>query len=149
MKYSVIFPLCAMVCYAIANLVIEQKLAKSTSSLNIVFIYSSITALFSFSLRFINKTNTITDSLPTGEVLAYCVVVGLLFFSADYFYATAYTNGASLLTVTPLIALVPVFATLVKFTLTGELPNIWHALGFVFALISVYLVTKGNAVAAA
>lgn len=149
MKYSVVFPLCAMVCYAIANLIIEQKLAKSTSSLNIVFIYSSLTALISFSLRFVKKTDNIIDNLPMGGVLAYCLLVGLLFFAADYFYASAYTNGASLLTVTPLIALVPVFATVVKFAFTGYIPNIWHALGFIFAVISVYLVTKGNAVATA
>lgn len=154
-----IFALVGMLLYAGANVVMDGKLARY-NNLTIMSVYGLFIAGLAFALRQLLLTRASTgDALsyayPSGMGLLYLVVLGVLFFGADYFFIGAYTNGARLVTVTSISLLFPVFASLVEFIwsrVNKEVqftpPTLWHIAGYVLGCVAVFLVLKGNAVRA-
>ena len=74
------------------------------------------------------------------------IVLGLIFTVADYCYVGAYNQGGTLLTITSIMLLVPVLASLIKFGLTKQAPNLWLVGGYLLAAGAVALVAKGGTV---
>lgn len=95
--------------------------------------------------RVVTKNSDPSFDFPAGNDLLILFGIGLIFFAADYFYIGAYTNGGDLATVTCIVALLPVVASVFKFAWTQSLPNAYQASGFVLAFIAVLLVSKGSA----
>ena len=140
---TVLFSLLAMIFYAIANVLVEQKLAR-LNSLTIIICYSGVIFITTFLARLIMKTNNPEFDFPKGTLLFAALGVGVIFTLADYFLMTAYTTGGKLFVVTSIYVLFPVCASFLKFLLTGERPNIWLVIGYTSAIIAVLCISKGN-----
>jgi drug/metabolite transporter (DMT)-like permease len=134
-----------MICYALANVVVEQRLAK-LNSLTIIVCYSGIIFCTTFIAWCIVKINDPTLPFPKGTVLFAVLGVGVLFTLADYFFITAYTSGGKQFVVTSIYVLFPVCASFIKFLTTGEQPNIWLVCGYGCAIAAVLCISKGSVV---
>ncbi len=140
----IIFALVGMFLYSFANILVDAKLTKF-NSLTIMVSYSGCIFLLSFIARQVMYTPNAGYDFPSGITLGVMVAVGLLFFAADYFYISAYTNEGNLVAIVTIMALFPVVSSAIKFALTKSLPNWWQIGGYVLALVAILLVTKGSA----
>jgi drug/metabolite transporter (DMT)-like permease len=174
----VIVSVVALLFYALANYLIEQKFSKF-NNLTIIACYSAVIFTMSSSVRLVTKASTMTLSLagnrivagliitalicllwfalklvvkpptspfdfPKGKELVGLIIVGVLFTFADYFYIMAYTLGGSLITVTSIIAMFPVVASLIKYIFIREVPNPWQIAGYVLAFCAILCIAKGE-----
>lgn len=139
----VLYALVAMFSYAIANVLLELKFSKA-NTFTLVASYASVIVILAFIGRYITKTEDPSFNWPSGETLGLVVVLGLLMAAGDYFYVGAYTAGGSLMTVASIVAMFPVFASIVKFFATGSVPTRWHMAGYACAALAVFLVSKGS-----
>ncbi len=140
---SVWFSLFAVAFYAAANVLLEQKLSKY-NNLTIIVCYAAVITGCAFLLRQTTKTSDPSYAFPSGSDLGLVLFLGLLFVAADYFYIGAYTTGGNLLTITSIMIMFPVLASVIKFLWVGAVPNRYHVLGYVVAAIAVILIAKGN-----
>lgn len=141
----VFFSLVATVCYALCNVILELKLSK-INNLTLMILYASIIWICAVVIRQLVKTDDPSFSFPTGSTLAVAIVLGLIFTVADYCYVGAYNHGGTVLTVTSITLLIPVLASLIKFGLTRQAPNLWQVGGYLLAAAGVALVAKGGTV---
>lgn len=139
----VIFAVLATLCYAAANLIMDQRFAKY-NNLTVMVCYSLVIFLSASLLRQITKTNDPSFNFPQGSSLVWVVIMGLIFTAADYFYIGAYTNGGSLMTVTSIIVMFPVFAGVLKYLWTGDSPNGWQVGSCLVAIVAVLMAAKGS-----
>ena len=139
----VIFALVAMVFYAAANVLLENKLSK-LNSLTIMVCYSAVIFAFALSARQVTYADNSGFEFPVGTALILTLLMGILYTAADYFFISSYTLGGNLYTITVITVMFPVFASLMKFTVTRSLPNVWQVTGYIFAAAAVMLVVKGN-----
>ena len=133
----------AMLCYAVQNVVIEQRLSRLSVTAILVVCYAIMLPLALVRFGMVRMAGE-TAALPTGALLAFTLVAGVTYFFADYSYLAAYTSGGSLMSVTTVAILLPVFASLVKFAWTRDLPNGWQLAGYALAIAAIALVVKGN-----
>ncbi|MDP2651754.1 MAG: EamA family transporter [bacterium] len=144
MNKPIIFSLLAAVFYAATNVVLEQKFAKF-NVLTLMCVYLWPILICAVVGRWLTKSSDPSFDFPVGLNLAILVVLGLIWTAADYFYIGAFTNGGSLLTITSIMMMFPVFASLFKFLWVGGLPNMWQVSGYFLAAGAVFLVSKGGA----
>ena len=133
----------SMLCYAVINFLIEKNFSKY-HSLTIVAVYASVLALGALTVRALIKDEDQVYDFPTGLNMLILISIGLIFLVGDYFLVSAYTCGGSIMTVTSISILVPVFGSILKYAFTKQLPNIWQFAGYGFAAVAVMLVIKGN-----
>ncbi len=143
MSKPVIFSILAMACYSIANVLLEQKFTKY-NNLTVICVYTLVVLSLAVVGRALTKTSDPSFDFPVGMNLALLIALGFIIAAADYLYIGAYTNGGDLLTVTSIIALFPVFSSLIKFVLTRGIPNVWQVSGYLLAFGAVILVAKGS-----
>lgn len=143
MSKPVLFSLLAMVCYAIVNVLFEQKFAKF-NNLTAMCIYPLPILLVGIVGRYMTKTSDPSFDFPVGLDLTILIAMGFIAAAADYFYFGAYTGGGDLLTVTSIIVMFPVASSLIKFVLTRGLPNVWQISGYILAVGAMLLVAKGS-----
>ncbi len=144
----VIFSIVATLCYAFCNVLIERYLVKY-NNLTIVICYTAVILFLTlFARQIIKTTDDPSFDFPTGDAAWIILGVGLLYTVADYCYIGAYTGGGSLITITSIISMFPIFASLIKFLFTKDLPNIWQLSGYAVAVIAILLVAKGSTVEA-
>jgi drug/metabolite transporter (DMT)-like permease len=139
----VVFSLAATACYALCAVMIELKFSK-INNLTLMIVYASVISVAALATRQLVKTDDPSFGFPTGTTLALAIVLGLIFTVADYCYIGAYNSGGKLATITSITLLVPVFASLIKFGLTQQVPNLWQVSGYVLAACGVALVAKGG-----
>lgn len=140
---AVIFSLIAMVFFAVSNTMLEMKFSKY-NNLTLMSAYSFVICVFATTTRLVVKNEDPSFLFPTGTNLLLLFVMGFLFAIADFFYVGAYTNGGSLLTVTSITIMFPVFASIIKFMIEKQAPNKWQIAGYILAVCSILLVVKGN-----
>ncbi len=145
MSKPVIFSLLALLCYSVANVILEQKFSKF-NNLTLMCVYMVPILLVASIGRAVTKTSDPSFDFPTGVNLYILIFIGLLFAAADYFYIGAYTNGGNLITTTCIVAMLPVVASIVKFVWTQSSPNMYQVSGCILAVVAVLLVSKGNTV---
>lgn len=138
--YSVIS---AMFCYAMANLIIDQKLTHY-NTLSLMVCWVATILVLSIVSRELLKTPDGTFDFPSGWNLGLVLVVAAFFFCGDYLFINAYNKGGNLYTITILNLTFPVFASLLKLGWTGELPNRWQVGGYLVASGGVWLIIRGN-----
>lgn len=143
MAKSLYFPLIAVVCYAVANVVLEQKLSKY-NNLSLLVVYAGLIFVLAAVLRQFMRTADPVWDFPAGAAMLLMIAVALVFFAADYFYLGAYTNGGDVLTITMIMTLLPVVASVVKFLWVGGLPNKWQLAAYACAIAAVALAAKGS-----
>ena len=134
----------AVVLYALQNVIMEMKLAKYSTVAIILIVYSVMLPLSLVLISQMKFTGKVV-AFPTGKILVFALLSGLIFFVADYCYISAYTIGGDLITITTIIALFPVVASIIKFFITGTVPNSYQVAGWLLAIFAVYLVGKGAA----
>lgn len=106
--------------------------------------YIPVVFIMAFIMRAATKTTDAAYDFPVGGDLLMLMLMGVVFAIADYFFIGAYTNGGSLLVVTSIVTLFPVIASLIKFLLTRNIPNLWQISGYACAAVAVFLVAKGS-----
>ncbi len=146
--YSILAIL-AMICYALANVLVEQKLSK-LNALTIMMCYSGVIFTLTFTAWLIvrNTYGTGFQFPKIGKLLWVALGVGVVFTLADYFFISAYTSGGKLFLVTSIYVLFPVCASFIKYVMTGEKLNAWQVGGYVLAILAVLCITKGSGVVA-
>jgi len=79
-------------------------------------------------------------------MLLFAFAIGVIYFVADFSYISAFTAaGGSVMAVSTILIMTPVFSSLVKYVYTGgALPNGYQIAGYVLAVVAIYLIGKGN-----
>ena len=108
--------------------------------------YGSVICISALIVRSFVKTNDPAFSFPAGCMLMLVIVLGLVYAAGDYFFVGAYTHGGDILTVSSIVLLLPVFASLLKFVLTKNYPNLWQIFGYLLASAAVMLIAKGSVI---
>jgi drug/metabolite transporter (DMT)-like permease len=140
----VILAVSALILYSIQNVILEQKLAKYDAFGLLMYFYFAMLPLAIIGLGY-KKIMNQPAPLPEGSMIIFVLILGVVYFMADSCMVLAYTSGGSLITVATIIAMFPVVASAVKFAWTGNLPNIYQAIGYVLAFLAVIFVAKGSA----
>lgn len=140
---SILFALLALFLFAVQNVILEQKLAKYTAETLLVYFYLIMLPLAFLLLAYARITNQ-TIEPPFGNAVLIVLGTGLILFLANFFYINAYTSGGNLLTITTIVILFPVFASVIKFAWVGGLPNLYQIGGYILAVAAVFLTIKGN-----
>ena len=139
----ILFTLVATACYAVCNVLLELKFSK-LNALTLMILYASVIWISAFGMRQFVKTSDPSFRFPAGTLLFLAIVLGLIYAAGDYFFVSAYTNGGDVITITCITILIPVVASLIKFGITKQLPNLWQASGYILAAGAVVLVAKGS-----
>ena len=139
----VVYACLAVLFYAFGNVVTEQKLKPYTQFGTMLFCYTPMivmTLLALFSL----KARGQPIALPTGNALYFAGIIAVVFFLADSFFFSAYTNNADSFTVSAIALLFPAAASLMKYFWTGQTPNRYHLAAYAVAVVAVILAERGN-----
>jgi drug/metabolite transporter (DMT)-like permease len=142
----IIMAIVALFLYAFQNVFLEQKLAKF--SVFVILSYSYLIMLiisssaWFLSVSVIDKTKQ--NLTPVGWEAGAIFFLGVIFFVADSCYIGAYTNGGNVYTVTSIVIMFPIFASLIKLFWVGGLPNRWQVAGYILAVIATLMVIKGD-----
>src|SRR6185503_13593731 len=83
-------------------------------------------------------------ALPTGNAIYFAGLIAIVFFLADTFFFSAYTNNADAFTVSSIALMFPAAASLMKYFWTGSVPNRYHLAAYAVAIVAVVLAEKGN-----
>ena len=132
----------AVILYALQNVLMEQRLAKHSTVSILVIAYTVMLPLSLIRLLHLRLAGN-PVIFPTGSLLTVALLTGLLWFASDYCYVGAYTSGGDLVTITTVIALFPVAASVIRFFITAALPNAYQFGAWLLAAAAVYLVTRG------
>ena len=139
----ILFTVVATALYAVCNVLLELKFSK-LNALTLMIVYASVIWISAVGMRQLVKTNDPSFSFPTGTMLLVAIVLGLIYAAGDYFFVSAYNHGGDVVTITCITILIPVVASLIKFGMTKNLPNVWQVSGYVLAAGAVALVAKGS-----
>ena len=138
----------ALFLFAVENVILEQKLSKF-HQLALMSIYTGVVFVLSVVTLLIHNrfTEEPLEMPGSGAALAFTILMGVLFFWADYFYVGAYHLKGDVFSLTTMAILMPVFAVIIKFAFTGSVPNGMQMIGFVFGGCTIYFIAKGSAAA--
>jgi drug/metabolite transporter (DMT)-like permease len=139
----ILFTLIATACYSVCNVLLELKFSK-LNPLTLMIVYASVIWISAVGMRQLFITNDPSFKFPTGTLLLLAIGLGLIYTAGDYFFVSAYTNGGDVVTITCITVLIPVVASLLKFGITKQLPNLWQVSGYILAAGAVVLVAKGS-----
>src|SRR5204862_2893118 len=88
-------------------------------------------------------------SFPAGDAVYVAGLIAIVFFVADSFFFSAYTNNADAFTVSSIVVMFPAAASLMKYFWTGAVPNRYHVAAYAVAVVAVVLAEKGNQIQSA
>ena len=140
---QVIYACIAVLFYALGNVITEQKLKPYTQFAIMTFCYLPMLVMTVGALALM-KSRGQTIAFPQGEAIYVAGVIALVFFIADGFFFSAYTNNADAFTVSSIAVMFPTVASLMKFVWTGQLPNRYHIAAYLVAVVAVVLSERGN-----
>lgn len=138
----VVYALFALFLYATQNVVIEQKLAKFEVSSVLIYFYIIMLPLAVIRLAQLKLSGQVVT--PSGTAILIALIVGVVYFFADYFFLGAYNAGGSLMTVSTIIIMFPIFASIIKYLWVGGLPNMYQVTGYILAMFAIIFVIKGS-----
>ena len=139
----VVYACIAVLFYALGNVITEQKLKSYTQFGTMIFCYVPMVGMTLAALA-IMKTSGKAISFPQGDAVYVAGLIAVVFFIADGFFFSAYTNNADAFTVSSIAVMFPAAASLMKFLWTGQLPNRYQIAAYAVAVIAVILAEKGN-----
>ena len=142
---AVIYATVAVLLFSFLNVALEQKLVKYNAAALMVCFYAVMVPLAVARVGFVRFTEG-SVAFPTGALLVFAFLFGVVYFFADFSYISAFTAaGGSVMTVTTILMMTPVFSSLVKYFYTGGgLPNRYQVAGYILAVAAVYVVGQGN-----
>src|SRR6185503_17363598 len=118
----VIYSCLAVLFYALGNVITEQKLKPYTQFGTMVFTYIPMVVFTVAALGWM-KVQGKPIALPTGNAIYFAGVIAIVFFLADTFFFSAYTNNADSFTVSAIALMFPAGVSLTKYFWTGQTPN--------------------------
>jgi drug/metabolite transporter (DMT)-like permease len=142
---QVIYACVAVLFYALGNVITEQKLKTYTQFATMTYCYLPMLVMSIGALALMNSRGQ-TIAFPKGDGLYVAALIAIVFFIADSFFFSAYTNNADAFTVSSIAVMFPAAASLMKFLWTRQLPNRYHIAAYVVAVIAVALSERGNEV---
>ena len=150
MDKGLVFALLAPLGYALGNVVMEHRLSRY-NALTLVIVYCCVILLCAVIVRSFTKTDDPSYDFPVGMGLVWMVVLGVVFFFADFSFVSAYTHKVNMMTITICAMLIPVFAQGIKFVgslcisdMHYALPNRWHILSYILAAGAAFDITKAG-----
>jgi drug/metabolite transporter (DMT)-like permease len=145
---QVIYPCLAVILYALGNVITEQRLKPYTQFATMAFCYVPMVVMTFGALTFL-KLRDQKISFPSGDALYVAGLIAIVFFLADTFFFSAYTNNADAFTVSAITLMFPAAASLMKYFWTGNVPNRYHLAAYAVAVVAVVLAEKGNEIQSA
>jgi drug/metabolite transporter (DMT)-like permease len=142
---QVIYATMAVILYALGNVITEQKLKPFTQFGIMAFCYIPMVFMTIGALG-VMKLRGQTIAFPNGDAIYVAGAIAIVFFLADSFFFSAYTNNADAFTVSSIALMFPAAASAIKYFWTGQLPNRYHLAAYAVAMIAVALAEKGNSV---
>jgi|GEM_PF-1769521 len=142
---QVIYAAMAVILYALGNVITEQKLKPFTQFGIMAFCYIPMVFMTIGALG-IMKVRGQPIAFPSGDGLYVAGAIAIVFFLADTFFFSAYTNNADAFTVSSIAMMFPAAASAIKYFWTGQMPNRYHLGAYAVAIVAVALAEKGNAV---
>jgi len=139
----ILYTCIAVLFYALGNVITEQRLKSYTQFGIMMYCYVPMLALTFAALAFMKFRNQ-PIAFPEGNGLYAAGVIALVFFIADTFFFSAYTNNADAFTVSSIVLMFPAAASLMKFLWTREIPNRYHIAAYLFAVAAVALAEKAS-----
>jgi len=133
----------AVLLYALGNVITEQKLKPYTQFATMAYCYVPMIVLTICALAW-KKLQAQPISLPSGNALYFAGMIAVVFFVADTFFFSAYTNNADSFTVSAIVLMFPAAASLMKYFWTGQIPNRYHVAAYLVAVVAVALAERGN-----
>jgi drug/metabolite transporter (DMT)-like permease len=140
---QVIYACLAVILYALANVIIEQRLKPYTQFAIMMCCYVPMVVMTTAALGVL-KARGDRIAFPSGDALYIAGIISIVFFLADTFFFSAYTNNADAFTVSSIVLMFPAAASLMKYFWTGAVPNRYHMAAYVVAIVAVVLAEKGN-----
>lgn len=125
----------AMVLFSIFNTLIERKIKNVSPLMTMAIVYT--TTLFLTLISFSPRNPAIT--FPHGWQWVIAILCGVMLFTADYFFYTAYHTGGSLVMVTVILALVPVCSVIISYPFGGSVPSLRQFAAALMAIGAVWL----------
>lgn len=141
----ILFSLLGIFLYALAGVLVEVKL-KNVNTLTLMAMYPVIIFAAAVIMRQVTYRPDAGYDFPVGAMFGWVMVLGVIYAGADFFYVGAYTAGGDVRTITAVVVVAPVFASVIKYYWLGSVPNRWQLLSFVAAAITVALANKGMSV---
>lgn len=135
------FALAAVVLYAAFNVLVERKLSHLPPLLIMSIFYLGIPAVVVPSLVLSHQAHGIQLS---RTILTLLFAAGILLAIADFCFFSAFHAGGRVLTVTTIIALMPVAASAIKALVGGGWPSPLQLVGWLFAFAAVLLVSRSS-----
>lgn len=145
---QVVYACMAVLFYALGNVITEQKLKPYTQFATMLYCYAPMIVM-TFGALSIMKLRSQAIFFPRGEGVWIAGLIAIVFFIADGFFFSAYTNNADAFTVSSIAVLFPAVASLIRFVWTHQLPNRYHVAAYAIAVIAVALSERGNEIQAA
>ena len=142
---QVIYACIAVLFYALGNVITEQKLKPFTQFATMAYCYIPMVVMTLGALA-IMKVQGRPVAFPSGNALYFAGLIALVFFIADTFFFSAYTNNADAFTVSSIALMFPAAVSLMKYLWTHQFPNRYHIAAYFIAVAAVALAEKGNAV---
>ncbi len=139
----VLWALAMTVCYAASNVIIERKLASASTLPLMVFNYLVLLTMSFAVLMGRNMAAGTTAELPTGSLYAWIALWAVIVLIADFCFFRAYHSGGSVVLVTMLIIMIPLFAILIKAATGAGWPSSSQWAAIPFAATAIYLATRG------
>ncbi len=139
----VIFAILAITLYALTSVVVEQKLGRF-SNLALTFLFTL--PFIPLSLIFLSSSKLLNEEpvFPKGGYFWLTMLLGAIYFLADYFYIGAFTSGGNVITIATILLLGPVIVSIFRHFWVGGYPNTYQFLGYILVVIAVLLITKGS-----
>lgn len=138
-----ILALLSVICYAVSNVIFDQKLSKYSSAGLLFCLYLIPLSLVSLWLIRLKLTHQ-SPLIPSGKIFLLVLIVGFILFLADIFFVTSYTTGGNFLVVTTVMTMLPVLAATIKYFWKGGTPNFYQVGGYALAIVAIILVVKGS-----
>jgi drug/metabolite transporter (DMT)-like permease len=140
---QVVYACIAVLFYAVGNVITEQKLKPYTQFATMICCYLPMLVMTAGALALM-KSRGQTISFPAGEAFYVAGLIAIVFFIADGFFFSAYTNNADAFTVSSIAVMFPAAASLMKFAWTRQVPNRYQIAAYVVAVIAVVLSERGT-----
>ncbi len=146
---AIVYAVLAPTVYALGSVLIEHRFSKN-NNLTVMLVYLPIMLICAFAFREMTKTASPTYFFPQGKDLWWLIGLGVIFFTADFFYIGAYTNGGDITTIALITLCFPVLVSLMKLAgskfiegMHHTAPNSWQLLGYGFMILAVLCIIKG------
>lgn len=145
MRNLFVYGVLAMVFYAVANVLIEQKLSKVPTPYLLVGLYTVmlVTSVAYASVYSVKNPGSL-GQINWTQLSLPAVILGVLYMLADYFYLKGYALGGGVASITPFMILFPAVAIGIDYMITKELPSTRMIAGYACAALAMYLIATGS-----